>query len=188
MDKKQLNKTFLVAGCGGLGCFIVEGLLRLGVKKIIVCDPDAFSKSNLNRQLYSLPSNIGKYKVDVAKKRAKALEYKGIFVAYKTRFNKDMLVGVDVVIDALDNIKSRLELEDACEEYGITLIHGAVEEDTYQVGICPPGSKLLHNIYKDIKEPKKKKTNVITVEACAAKELALAFNETEEYFECFSID
>lgn len=179
----NLNKSFLVVGCGGLGCNLVEGLLRLGAKKITVCDPDVFSKSNLNRQLYSSPSNIGKLKVEAAKKRAGELGYSGEFTAIPKEFSKEMLDGIDVAIDALDNIKARLYLEDCCSEKNIPLVHGAVEGFVYQIGLSMPGSNLLHRIYENAKEPKEKHTNVITVSMCASEELALAIREPEEFFE-----
>lgn len=180
-DYKSLN--YLVVGCGGLGCYIVEGLLRLGVNKIVVCDPDTFSTSNLNRQLYSSIDNIGKLKVEVASSRAKQLGYKGEFVAYPSLFNEKMLEGIDVVFDALDSIKDRLILEDICSEYNIPIIHGAVEGNAYEVGVCMPGKNMLHNIYKDIEDTDIKQTNVITVQMCAAKQLALITKKLEEYFE-----
>ena len=183
MENNYKDKNYLVVGCGGLGCYLVEGLLRLNVKKIVVCDPDSFSISNLNRQLYSLRTNIGESKVKVASKRAQDLDYQGEFVAYPTLFKEDMLEGIDVVLDGLDNIQDRLKLEDYCEERNIPLIHGAVEGNIYQVGVCLPGKKLLHNIYKDVSDISEKHTNVISVQMCAAKQLALITKNLEDYFE-----
>ncbi|MDO5331644.1 MAG: ThiF family adenylyltransferase [Bacillota bacterium] len=182
MKELNTNRSFLVAGCGGLGCYIVEGLLRLNVKKIVVCDPDIFSQSNLNRQLYSLPTNIGEYKVEIARKRAEDLNYQGEFLAYPSLFEKKMLEGIDVVFDALDNIEDRLKLEDYCSEKEIPLIHGAVEGNIYEAGVCLPHKNLLHNIYKDARDISVKETNVITVQTCAAKQLALAMSDLEESF------
>lgn len=183
MNNDYINRNYLVVGCGGLGCYLVEGLLRLGVKKIVVCDPDCFSSSNLNRQLYSLANNLDEKKVDVAKKRAMDLNYRGEFVAYPTLFNETMLQGIDIVFDALDNISDRLILEDICCKHNIPIIHGAVEGDMYQVGVCMPHKNLLHNIYKEAIDTKQKHTNVVTVQMCAAKQLSLAMKNIEEYFE-----
>ena len=47
-----LSKTIAVLGVGGQGGYIVEYLSRLGVKKIIIFDPDYFEESNLNRQRF----------------------------------------------------------------------------------------------------------------------------------------
>ena len=45
------KKRVLVAGCGGLGGYITENLLRLGIGHITAVDGDSFDVSNLNRQL-----------------------------------------------------------------------------------------------------------------------------------------
>lgn len=180
--KNYLERNYLVVGCGGLGCYLVEGLLRLNVNKIAVCDPDRFSISNLNRQLYSSLNNIGKYKVDVAKKRALDLNYQGEFVVYSRVFDESMLEGVDIVLDGLDSIKDRLLLEDCCSKYNIPIIHGAVEGNVYQVGVCLPNSNLLHNIYKDAVDIDNKKTNVVTIQMCASKQLSLIMKDLEEFF------
>lgn len=181
--EEYLNKNYLVVGCGGLGCYIIEGLLRLGVKKIVVCDPDKFSLSNMNRQLYSSLETIDEYKVKVAAKRARDLGYKGEFIAHPTLFDISMLNDIDVVFDALDSISDRLKLEDYCADKNLPIIHGAVEGNFYQVGVSLPHSNMLHNIYKDAIDHKEKNTNVITVQMCAAKQLSLITKELKEYFE-----
>ena len=183
MNNNYTDKSYLVVGCGGLGCYLVEGLLRLGVRKITVCDPDVFSESNLNRQLYSTKENLGEFKVKVAESKAKKLGYKGEFTAYPTLFEDKMLEGTDIVFDALDNIADRLKLEDCCASKNIPIIHGAVEGNIYQIGICLPGKNLLHRIYEGAKDTKKKQTNVITVQMCTAKQLSLITGEFVEYYE-----
>lgn len=52
-----------------------------------------------------------------------------------------------MVIDALDNIQSRLILEDTCQELGIPLIHGAIGGWYGQVAVIMPGRPLLKKIY-----------------------------------------
>ena len=112
INRINLNKSFLVVGCGGLGCFIIEFLLRLGVKKIVVCDPDVFDESNLNRQLYSTPVNIGTKKVTAAMERAKELRFKGEFTALDGAFERAMLEGIDIAIDNLWVIAETVRLAD----------------------------------------------------------------------------
>ena len=64
------GKTVFVAGCGGLGGYLIEMLLRLGVGEIRAADGDAFEASNLNRQLLSSPSALGQSKAEAAAMRA----------------------------------------------------------------------------------------------------------------------
>ncbi len=49
-QEKIKNATVAVGGCGSIGGNIVEPLVRMGVRRFILCEPDAFDVSNLNRQ------------------------------------------------------------------------------------------------------------------------------------------
>ena len=63
------NKKVAVIGCGGLGGYVIEMLARLGIGHLVLCDCDVFDESNLNRQLMSTESNVGKGKAREAAKR-----------------------------------------------------------------------------------------------------------------------
>ena len=146
------DRTVLVAGCGGLGGNIIELLARIGVGCIVVADGDEFSESNLNRQLLSTTENIGLSKVAAAVERVSLINPDVEVIAHYdfiTAENAaDLVSGVNLVIDALDNVSSRLILEDACAEAGVPLVHGAIHGWNLQVGVSMPGSGLLHEIYK----------------------------------------
>lgn len=146
------NKSVLVVGCGGLGGYAIEYLARLGVGHITAVDGDVFCESNLNRQLFCTTDNIGKSKASEAATRIAAINPELEVKAVAEFFNADnavyLLEGTDVVIDALDNVESRMILEDACEQAGVTIVHGAVQGWTMQATVVEPGSKLLHNLYK----------------------------------------
>lgn len=169
---------YLVVGCGGLGCYIVENLMRMNAEEITVCDGDVFSESNLNRQLYATPANLGKQKVAVAAERAKELKFAGTLIAIPEMFtlnNADgMLADIDVVIDALDNTKARFMLEDACAKKNLPIVHGAVGEWNYQVAVAMPGAGLLHKLYDGKIVKNTLLTTAATVQACAAAETAEA--------------
>ena len=173
-----MKKRYFVAGCGGLGCYIVENLMRMGVSEITVCDGDEFSESNLNRQLYATPATLGTKKVIAASNRANELKFAGTLIAIPEFITKDnvlsLLDDIDIVIDALDNTESRFILEDACKELNLPLIHGAVGEWNYQVAVITPGSNLLHNLYENKEMKNETPTFSFTVEACAAMQTAEA--------------
>ncbi|MDO5331588.1 MAG: ThiF family adenylyltransferase [Bacillota bacterium] len=178
MTKMKLDKNFVVVGCGGLGCYIIENLLRLNVKNITVCDADIFVDSNLNRQLYATPATLGALKVVAAKKRADELRYRGGFTAIAEHFSQasaeKILRNADIVIDALDNSASRLLLEDECAKKNIPIVHGAVGEWMYQVGVCLPGSGLMHKIYGDDHKDTHVPNYSFGVSLCASREVAEA--------------
>ena len=72
-QKKIMSSKVLVLGMGGLGCPLSIYLASLGVGKIGIVDNDKVELSNLNRQIIFNTRDIGKYKVDVAKKKLKLL-------------------------------------------------------------------------------------------------------------------
>lgn len=176
--QKKIDKNFVVIGCGGLGCYIIENLMRLNVKNITVCDADIFVDSNLNRQLYATPATLGMLKVVAAKKRADELRFKGGFMAIAEHFSEAtadrILRSADIVIDALDNSASRLVLEDECTKRNLPIVHGAVGEWIYQVGISLPGSGLLHKIYGEDANDTHVPNYSFGVSLCAAREVAEA--------------
>lgn len=67
---KRLNDAkVLLFGVGGVGGYTAECLARAGIGHITLVDSDKVDITNLNRQILTLSSNIGKYKVDVCKER-----------------------------------------------------------------------------------------------------------------------
>ena len=178
-DMERIARSrVLVAGCGGLGGNIIEHLARMGVGTIIAADGDVFEESNLNRQVLSLPGNLGSRKAAAAADRVRAIDPSINVTAvceYITKENAPaLLADADLVMDALDNAGARLMLEDAAEEAGVTIIHGAIRGWDLQVMSVPPGSGLLHEIYGDSYEPDSKTSLPVTPAACAALQAALA--------------
>jgi len=53
-----------VVGCGGTGSAVAEQLVRLGVRNLVLFDPDELSGSNVTRVYGSTAGDIGKSKVD----------------------------------------------------------------------------------------------------------------------------
>lgn len=153
------QKRVLVAGCGGLGGYLIEFLLRMGVGEITAVDGDVFEESNLNRQLLSSEADLGKQKALQAEKRAKQINTHVHFRAVAAFLDGEnayhLVNGQDLVLDALDNIPSRLLLEDVCRQCGVTLVHGAISGWNAQVAVVPPGSGLLHQLYKTARQMKR---------------------------------
>ena len=171
------GKTVLVAGCGGLGGYLIEMLLRLGVGEIRAADGDRFEASNLNRQLLSAPGLLGQEKAEVAAERAAAVNPDVRFVAvpkYVTEENVGQLIrGCDAVLDALDNITSRRMLAQACAEARVPLIHGAICGWSAQAAVVMPGDGLMDWIYPEGAALSSKTSLSFTPPFCAALQTAL---------------
>ena len=142
-----------VAGCGGLGGYIIEHLGRLGVGSITAVDGDVFDESNLNRQLLSDENAIGKSKAERAKIRMKQVNSDVEILdinEYITEKNcEKILRGHDVILDALDNITSRLLIEKEARKLSIPLIHGAIAGWYGQMCVILPGDPLFEKIYPE---------------------------------------
>ena len=171
------TKTVFVAGCGGLGGYLLEMLLRLGVGTIRAADGDVFEASNLNRQLLSSPLSLGESKAEAAARRAAAVNPDVRFVPisqFVTEENAAELVrGCDVVMDALDSIQARRTLAHACSEAGIPLIHGAICAWSAQAAVVMPGDDLMDRIYPDGVSLSSKASLSFTPPFCAALQTAL---------------
>jgi len=142
-QKKLAQKSVLIAGCGGLGGYILEFLGRIGVGNITAVDGDVFAESNLNRQLLSTGQTLGRAKAECAKERMSAvnpeINVTPVF-AYITEENADALVsGHDAIVDALDNGETRLLLTAAARKAGIPFISGAIGGWYGRVVVLYPG-------------------------------------------------
>lgn len=172
------RKRVLVVGCGGLGGYIIEYLVRMGVGELTVVDGDVFELSNLNRQILSGQDTLGKGKAAAAAARAKNVNplVKVTPVAeFLTADNADALAaGQDLVMDALDNAPARLVLEDACARQGVTIVHGAIQGWVMQATVARPGARTLHQLYGADFVPGSKTSLPFTPPFCAAVQAAEA--------------
>lgn len=152
------SKKVAVIGCGGLGGYITEMLARLGVGSIVVADGDVFEESNLNRQLLSDTSVIGRNKALQAKKRISIVNPDTEVTAYDINFtaenSKEILSGCDIAMDALDGVASRLILQQACEDMEIPMVHGAISGWYGQISTIFPGERTLSIIYSGFEDRK----------------------------------
>lgn len=150
-NEKMKDYKVCVIGCGGLGAYVIEMLGRLGVGSITAIDGDVFEESNLNRQLLSDMSTIGRNKAHVAKERMQDVNPHIEVKAICTNFNNDngieLLSNHNIVVDALDDITSRFELQDISCKLNIPMIHGAIAGWYGQVCTILAGDNTLNYIY-----------------------------------------
>jgi molybdopterin/thiamine biosynthesis adenylyltransferase len=137
------EKRVLVAGCGGLGGYILELLGRVGVGHLTAVDGDVFADSNLNRQLLSSGETLGRPKPVCAVERMRLVNPNVTVTpvcAFLTEDNAERLAaGHDVLVDALDSGPARIVLAKAAERLGIPLVSGAISGWRGRVFILLPG-------------------------------------------------
>ena len=137
-EQLLLKKSqILVVGCGGIGGAVAEMLARMGIGKIRVVDKDHFEISNLNRQLMSDTTNIGRFKAEVTRenllKISPQLNVEAFSQELTTENVAQLLEGCSVVIDALDNLFSRIILSREALKRNIPFIHGAIHGNKGQI-------------------------------------------------------
>lgn len=177
--RRLREKRVFVAGCGGLGGYLIEHLLRLGVKGITVCDGDVFEPSNLNRQLLCTPEVLGRSKAETAARRAAQVnpevQVRALPVFLTAENAQSLLAGHDLALDALDNWDSRLISADACAACGIPMVCGAVQGWYAQITVLPPGDPLLERIYPQKAAPSSSQGSLsCTCALCAALQITEA--------------
>lgn len=145
------QKKVFIAGSGGLGGNILEMILRAGIGEVTIADPDVFDESNLNRQILSREDLMGYPKVKAAAQRAALVNSEVKLNALQERVTAEnaleLIADADIVMDALDSAEARLVLEDAAEEAGIPMIHGAIAGWYGQVSTVFPGDRTMHSLY-----------------------------------------
>lgn len=120
----------LIVGCGALGCVAADQLARAGVGKLTVIDRDTVELTNLQRQmLYTeADASAGKPKAIAARDRLAQVNSQIAIEAVVADFNyrnaQQMTVGVDVLVDGLDNFETRFLLNDLAVSQAIPYIYG----------------------------------------------------------------
>ena len=109
------NAKVLIVGCGGVGGYAFETLVRSGIGNIDLIDFDDIDVSNLNRQVITSQSNIGLSKVEEAKKRALLINPNLNINTYKmflddSNIDKILNNNYDYIIDACDSVNTKIEL------------------------------------------------------------------------------
>ena len=112
--EKLQNAKVAVFGIGGVGSFVVEGLVRAGVGKFILVDDDKVCLTNLNRQIIATRKTVGKSKVEVAKERILEINPNANVEIYQEFFmpeSKEILDNtVDYIVDSVDTVTAKIEL------------------------------------------------------------------------------
>ena len=162
---RLLQSRVALVGLGGLGGFILEMLLRLGVGRITVVDGDRFDETNLNRQLLATYSSIGRPKTDAALERVVLVNPTVEFTAFNERLtesNAQVILGYcDLAFDALDRISDRFILQHACRALGIPMLHAAVEGWTGQAASIFPNGPGIEQLYGEESEAVKTDTDLV---------------------------
>lgn len=151
--EKLNNAKVAVFGIGGVGSFVVEGLVRAGVGHFVLIDDDKICLTNLNRQIIATRKTIGKYKVEVMKERILEINPNATVETYQEFFmpssdTKILTNDLDYVADCIDTVTAKIELVSRCNDLEIPIISAMGTgnkldpsrfeiTDIYKTSICP---------------------------------------------------
>ena len=162
--EKLQNVKIAIFGLGGVGSFVVEGLVRVGVKNFVLIDDDKICLTNLNRQIIATRKTIGRYKVDVMKERILEINPDCNVETHQEFFmpgSETNIITNDLsyVIDCVDTVTAKLEIITQCKDKNIPVISAMGRgnkldpskfeiTDIYKTCVCPLAKAMRKELRK----------------------------------------
>ena len=124
-----LRSSILIIGAGGLGSIASLYLTTSGIGQITIVDFDTIDESNLPRQILFKTDDLGQNKALITKQRLMAYNSDAVINSIDKKLSEDemnkLISQVAMVIDATDNLESRLMINKICYNLRKPLIVGA---------------------------------------------------------------
>jgi molybdopterin/thiamine biosynthesis adenylyltransferase len=163
-QEKLKNSKVVIAGAGGLGSPVSIYLAAAGIGYIRIIDRDVVELSNLNRQVLHWHKDIGRKKAESAAEKLKAMNpgitVEGLNIDINETNVEEVVKGFDVIVDAMDNLATRLLLNKAALKLKIPFVHGAIHGfEGHAMTVIPGSSACVRCLYKAA--PPKQKFPVI---------------------------
>ena len=138
-QQKLNNATVALVGMGGLGCPVSQSLIASGIGKLKIIDGDKVELSNLHRQpLYGV-EDIGRLKVQVAKKKLMQLNESAIVEPIEEFLDENnglnFVSDATIIIDATDNIQTRQLIDRLSKKLEIPMVYGGLYRYEGQVAV-----------------------------------------------------
>lgn len=149
----------MVVGCGGLGCTIVQNLVRAGLGRLVICDDDTVQLPDLHRQLCYRESDIGRCKAQVAAEMLSEINSTIKIEPHTVRLDamniEQLGRSVDLIIDATDNLQTRSVINAYAVRAGKDWIYGGCRELAGTVMLIRSGrGACLECIFEQVGEPR----------------------------------
>lgn len=153
-----------VFGLGGVGSYAAEALARSGIGGLSLIDADCICNTNINRQIIATHDTIGENKAMVMRRRVLSINpgckatAHAFFYGAGTADSFD-LKGYAYVVDAIDDVKSKLVLIERAQNAQVPIIScmGTGNKldptllqvaDIYETKVCPL-AKTMRKALKD---------------------------------------
>ena len=125
-----------IVGLGSVGCIVAEALARIGVSRVTLIDHDVVKRHNLDRLLYASERDIGKRKVDLAKKRirrhatAKGIQVTTLPIPIHNAAAYKAAIDCDILFSCVDRPVGRDVLNYIANAHLIPVVDGGVDAKT----------------------------------------------------------
>ncbi|MDW2797930.1 tRNA threonylcarbamoyladenosine dehydratase [Clostridium boliviensis] len=162
--KRLSEAKVAVFGIGGVGGYVVEALVRSGVRSFVLVDDDKVCLTNINRQIIATRKTVGKYKVEVMKERILEINPDAEVEMHKCFFLPEnagdfSFQDYDYVVDAVDTVTAKLQLVMQAKEADVPVIScmGAGNKldptqfevaDIYKTSVCPLAKVMRRELKK----------------------------------------
>ncbi len=158
-EKQKLisKSSALVIGAGGLGSSAIIHLVANGIGKIGIVDYDIVDISNIHRQIIYFVDDVGEAKISSVCEKIKKINHDVSIETFTTRVTekngKDILKDFDFVIEATDNIASKLLINDLCVKLGKPFSYAGVNKFFGStITVIPQKTACLRCIFRNIRE------------------------------------
>ena len=153
-QKKIRDARVFVAGIGGLGSISSYYLAAAGIGYLRIADKDRVDHSNLNRQIIHWTDDIGEWKSDSSLRKLKSLNPNCSIEAIQAEITEhnclDLIGDCSIVVDAMDNMKTRRILNAAAVRKRIPYIFGGVHQlDGMATTFIPGKTPCLECVFPD---------------------------------------
>jgi len=143
-QKRLGNSCVVVIGCGAVGTVVATSLLRAGVGKIRIIDRDFIEYHNLQQHTLFDEDDIKKQlpKAVAAERHLQkmnsSIEVEGVVANVNYTNIESFVNGADLILDGVDNIETRLLINDVSLKHRIPWIYGeAVASRGMTINIIP---------------------------------------------------
>jgi molybdopterin-synthase adenylyltransferase len=142
-QRKIRDAKVFVAGVGGLGSISSYYLTAAGIGNLTIVDRDKVEHSNLNRQIIHWTGDIGEWKTSSGARKLVSLnpecKIKAIQVEITADNIQELIGDCSIIVDAMDNMKTRRVLNAASVRNRIPYVYGGVHQLDGMATVFIPG-------------------------------------------------
>ncbi len=153
---KLRQSKIMIAGIGGLGAFSSLLLAEMGVGYLRIVDRDLVEQTNLHRSPLYTEEDLDLAKVEAASLRLQRINTSMVIDTIASHINErnieELLDGIDIVIDGLDNFETRRIINKECVKRKIPFVFCGVSGRIGNLAVFNANSEspCLSCLYHDV--------------------------------------